>query len=85
MSLLCPDAESVLIDNAAAGEIHQGPHPFNAPSRQLCIKEYLPPPTEAPAWGSGAALPSSPGPRGGLHPNLRHHFCPVPDKTLKHA
>lgn len=30
---------------------------------------------------------SSPGPGrgGGPHPTLRHHVCPVPDKTLKHA
>lgn len=49
------------------------------------LKNTCPPLAEPPAWESGAALPSSPGPRWGLHPNLRHHFCPVPDKTLKHA
>lgn len=76
-----------LIDNASAGEIHQGPHPFNAQSRHLCIKEYLPSHLEPRPEKMGLSSPvcSSLGPRRGLYPTFRHHFCPVPDKTLKHA
>lgn len=45
-----------LIDNASAGENHQGLHPFNARIRHLCIKEYLLPLREPPDWESGAVL-----------------------------
>lgn len=77
-----------LIDNASVGEIHQGPHPFNARSRHLCIKEYLPSHSEPPGlgkWGCPLQVAAVRGLGGGPNPTLRRHVCPVPDKTLKHA
>lgn len=45
-----------LIDNASGEEIHQGPHPFNAWSRHLCIKVRLPSRCGPVAWLCGAVL-----------------------------